>query len=275
MEDLLVVGGLIVGTWLLLLWLSIIVWVYRDIRERTRDIGLQVLAVFVVMMFFPGFNIPGLALYLMMRPRESLEEAYSRSLEEEALLREIGDEGLCPSCRRFVERSWRVCPFCQTQLKDMCHDCQQLLSFNWVVCPFCTAERKTVTRGLAPMPPPAVATASRQEAAARAASATPDGEASTRTPARAASAATEEETSTRTPARAASAATEEETSTRTPARAASATSEEEASTRTPARGSTPAKTESEDEAPESPSTRDGRRSQPPEQAKPAPSRTSR
>jgi RNA polymerase subunit RPABC4/transcription elongation factor Spt4 len=274
MEDLLVVGGLIVGTWLLLLWLSIIVWVYRDIRERTRDIGLQVLAVFIVMMFFPGFNIPGLALYLMMRPRESLEEAYSRSLEEEALLREIGDEGLCPSCRRFVERSWRVCPFCQTQLKDICHDCQQLLSFNWVVCPFCTAERKTVTRGLAPMPPPAVATASRQEAAARAASATPDGEASTRTPAGAASTATEEEASTRTSARAASAATEEEASTRTPARA-SAMAEDGASTKTPARGSTAAKTENEDEAPESSSARDGRRSQPPEQAKPAPSRTSR
>jgi len=165
MTDLLVVGGLIAGTWLLLLWLSIIVWVYRDIRERTRDLGLQVLAVFVVMMFFPGFNIPGLALYLMMRPRESLEEAYSRSLEEEALLREIGDEGLCPSCRRFVERTWRVCPFCQTQLKDICGECEQLLSFNWVVCPHCTAERKSALRTLTPMPPPAVVTASRQVAA--------------------------------------------------------------------------------------------------------------
>jgi hypothetical protein len=163
MEDLLVVGGLVVGTWLLLLWLSIIVWVYRDIRDRTRDLGLQVLAVFIVMMFFPGFNIPGLALYLMMRPRETLEEAYSRSLEEEALLREIGDEGLCPSCRRFVERTWRVCPFCQTQLKDMCSDCQQLLSFNWVVCPYCTAERKAALLTMTPMPPPAVITASRQE----------------------------------------------------------------------------------------------------------------
>ena len=168
MTDLLVVGGLIAGTWLLLLWLSIIVWVYRDIRDRTRDLGLQVLAVFVAMMFFPGFNIPGLALYLMMRPRESLEEAYSRSLEEEALLREIGDEGLCPSCRRFVERMWRVCPFCQTQLKDICGDCEQLLSFNWVACPYCTAERKAALRTLTPMPPPAVVTASRQEEAARA-----------------------------------------------------------------------------------------------------------
>jgi RNA polymerase subunit RPABC4/transcription elongation factor Spt4 len=225
MEDLLVVAGLVAGTWLLLLWLSIIVWVYRDIRERTRDIGLQVLAVFVAMMFFPGFNVPGLALYLMMRPRETLEEAYSRSLEEEALLREIGDEGLCPSCRRFVERSWRVCPFCQTQLKDVCHDCEQLLSFNWVVCPFCTAERKTVTRGVAAMPPPAVATAQRQEAAARAASAAPD---------------------------------------------------EERPGRSPARASTPTNVESAEETPGTARARDGRSSQPkPEDAKPAPSRTSR
>src|SRR3989304_4720979 len=97
-----VLGGLVGGVWALLLWLSIIVWVYRDIRDRTRDLALQVLAVFVVLMFFPGFNLPGLALYLMLRPRETLEEAYARSLEEEALLREIGDEGMCPSCRRFV-----------------------------------------------------------------------------------------------------------------------------------------------------------------------------
>ncbi len=142
MEGYAILGGLVGVVWLLLLWLSIIVWVYRDIRDRTRDLGLQVLAVFMVMMFFPGFNIPGLALYLMMRPRETLEEAYARSLEEEALLREIGDEGVCPSCRRYVERMWKACPFCQTQLKDTCESCSQLLSFTWVVCPFCGTQRK-------------------------------------------------------------------------------------------------------------------------------------
>ena len=152
MEDIGILAGLIAGVWALLLWLSIIVWVYRDIRERTRDLGLQVLAVFVVMMFFPGFNIPGLALYLMLRPRESLEESYARSLEEEALLREIGDEGMCPSCRRFVEQGWRICPFCATQLKDICVKCEQLLSFNWVACPYCATER----RGVAEPPPPRV-----------------------------------------------------------------------------------------------------------------------
>lgn len=154
MEDLGILAGLIAGVWAILLWLSIIVWVYRDIRERTRDLGLQVLAVFVVMMFFPGFNIPGLALYLMLRPRETLEESYGRSLEEEALLREIGDEGMCPSCRRFVERGWRLCPFCATQLKDVCVKCSQLLSFNWVACPFCGTERRGygVPEPLPPVP---------------------------------------------------------------------------------------------------------------------------
>jgi RNA polymerase subunit RPABC4/transcription elongation factor Spt4 len=138
-----VLGGLVVGVWALLLWLSIIVWVYRDIRDRTRDVGLQVLAVFVAMVFFPGFNVPGLALYLMLRPRDTLEDAYARSLEEEALLREIGDEGLCPSCRRFSEKNWRTCPFCQTQLKDVCMQCNQLLSFNWVACPYCGTQRRS------------------------------------------------------------------------------------------------------------------------------------
>jgi RNA polymerase subunit RPABC4/transcription elongation factor Spt4 len=153
MQDIGILAALIAGVWGLLLWLSIIVWVYRDIRERTRDLGLQVLAVFVVLIFFPVFNIPGLALYLMLRPRETLEEAYARSLEEEALLREIGDEGMCPSCRRFVERSWRICPFCATQLKDICSRCEQLLSFNWVACPYCGTERRGMN---VPEPAPAV-----------------------------------------------------------------------------------------------------------------------
>jgi RNA polymerase subunit RPABC4/transcription elongation factor Spt4 len=167
-----ILGGLIAGVWALLLWLSIIVWVYRDIRDRTRDLGLQVLAVFVVMMFFPGFNIPGLALYLMLRPRETLEEAYARSLEEEALLREIGDEGMCPSCRRFVERTWRICPFCATQLKDICQKCEQLLSFNWVSCPYCATERRgygftqpapVLTPTPAPVSTPAAAPAAKDQ----------------------------------------------------------------------------------------------------------------
>src|SRR3989304_4820271 len=119
-EQLAVLAGVVGGVWALLLWLSIVVWVYRDIRDRTRDSSLQVLSVFVVLMFFPGFNVPGLALYLMLRPRDTLEEAYARSLEEEALLRALGDEGSCPSCRRLTEKDFQASLSFQTQLKPMC-----------------------------------------------------------------------------------------------------------------------------------------------------------
>ena len=140
-EQLAVLAGVVGGIWAILLWLSIVVWVYRDVRERTRDSSLQLLSVFVALIFFPGFNVPGLALYLMLRPRDTLEEAYARSLEEEALLRELGDEGACPSCRRLTDKEFQYCPSCQTQLKDQCTKCERLLSFSWVACPYCGSAR--------------------------------------------------------------------------------------------------------------------------------------
>ncbi len=140
-EQLAVLAAIIGGVWALMLWISIVVWVYRDVRDRSRDSSLQALSVFIVLMFFPGFNIPGLVLYLMLRPRDTLEEAYARSLEEEALLRELGDEGACPSCRRLTDKEFHFCPSCQTQLKDQCAKCERLLSFSWVACPYCGTAR--------------------------------------------------------------------------------------------------------------------------------------
>ena len=149
-QQLAVLAGVVGGVWALLLWLSIVVWVYRDIRDRTRDSSLQVLSLFVSLMFFPGFSVPGLALYLMLRPRDTLEEAYARSLEEEALLRELGDEGSCPSCRRLTDKDFQYCPACQTQLKDACAKCERLLSFSWVACPYCGTTRPGATSAAHP-----------------------------------------------------------------------------------------------------------------------------
>ena len=112
-------------------------------------------------MFFPGFNIPGLALYLILRPRDTLEEAYARSLEEEALLRELGDEGACPSCRRLTDKEFHFCPSCQTQLKDQCAKCERLLSFSRVARPYCNTTRP----GAAPSVKPSGAEASHAEEA--------------------------------------------------------------------------------------------------------------
>jgi RNA polymerase subunit RPABC4/transcription elongation factor Spt4 len=122
----------------LLLWLAMVVWTFRDIRERTRDPFAQVFSVLVVL----AFNFAGLLLYLIVRPRETLAEAYERSLEEEALLQELEDQRACPSCKRRVQEDFIMCPYCQFQLKEACAQCEKPLSHNWAVCPYCGAQRR-------------------------------------------------------------------------------------------------------------------------------------
>ncbi|NIW47440.1 MAG: zinc ribbon domain-containing protein, partial [Gammaproteobacteria bacterium] len=66
-------------------WISLVVWTFRDMRARSRDPFAQLLAA-VVVAILPG---AGLLVYLILRPPETLAEAYERALEEEALLQEI------------------------------------------------------------------------------------------------------------------------------------------------------------------------------------------
>jgi len=134
-------GSLLGGLWLFLVWLGIVLWVYRDIRDRTEDVALRVVSVLLVVLFFPGFNLPGLLIYLLVRPRESLDEAYSRSLEQEALLREVGEGAVCYECRQPVEREFLFCPYCRTRLREPCARCRRPLSLFWVICPYCGAPK--------------------------------------------------------------------------------------------------------------------------------------
>jgi RNA polymerase subunit RPABC4/transcription elongation factor Spt4 len=115
------------------LWISLIIWAYRDMRSRSRDVFAQVLAALVVTVL----NIPGLLVYLILRPHETLAEQYERALEEEALLQEIEDKRVCPGCGHPIKESWRICPYCHTKLKKQCQHCGELLDLPWTICPYC------------------------------------------------------------------------------------------------------------------------------------------
>lgn len=118
-------------------WIAMVVWAYRDMRARTRDgIGQLFVAVMVGVLF-----IPGLLIYLLIRPRETLSEAYERSLEEEALLQEIEEKPTCPGCGQRVHDEWQACPHCHTRLKKPCYHCNNLLDLNWELCPYCAHEQ--------------------------------------------------------------------------------------------------------------------------------------
>lgn len=117
------------------LWLSLVVWTWRDIRSRTRDALMRVLGVLVVVLLF----LPGGLVYLIIRPPRTLEEEYQHSLEEEALLQSLEEIPLCPGCGRRTEKEWVVCPDCQTRLKKRCHKCDQIMELPWNLCPYCAA----------------------------------------------------------------------------------------------------------------------------------------
>ena len=124
--------------WFVLLWLTLVLWTYHDIRARSRNIFTHFLSILIVLVFF----LPGIALYLIFRPRSTLEDIYQQTLEEEALLQSIEEKPACPGCNRKVKEDWVICPSCNTTLRKKCTVCAKLMELPWNVCPYCA----TLTR---------------------------------------------------------------------------------------------------------------------------------
>jgi predicted RNA-binding Zn-ribbon protein involved in translation (DUF1610 family) len=120
------------------LWISLIIWTYRDVQQRTTDRLARILAILLTALL----NLPGLLLYLLLRPPQTLEEAYQRSLEEEVLLQTLEAQPECPGCGRQVSSEWMLCPNCHTHLKKRCPSCARLLELAWDVCPYCGWEER-------------------------------------------------------------------------------------------------------------------------------------
>ena len=121
------------GAFIIALWLSLIIWTFKDSRSRSRDVFSILLATLMVVIFGPL----GLLLYFLLRPNTTLAELYERSLEEEALLQDLEERPRCSGCSRQVHESWILCPDCHTTLKKVCSHCENKLELVWTVCPFC------------------------------------------------------------------------------------------------------------------------------------------
>lgn len=121
------------AAFVVIFWVALIFWTWRDVRSRTQDTILQITATLLVAVF----NLGGLFIYLIVRPRQTLAELYERQLEEESLLAEMTERQTCPTCHYRVEGDFQVCPSCGTKLRRPCPRCEHLLELKWNVCPYC------------------------------------------------------------------------------------------------------------------------------------------
>jgi hypothetical protein len=133
--------------YLIALWFALAAWTFRDIEARSRSVFTQVFSTLLVVLFF----VPGLLLYLILRPKETLDQAFQRALEEEYLLQDLDDLPLCPGCQRTVDPEFVLCPHCQTALRGPCPACSRLVDLRWDVCPYCSVP---VDRAALSAPPP-------------------------------------------------------------------------------------------------------------------------
>ncbi len=133
LSQVLEVAALCFGAFMAAFSISLVVWTFRDIRSRTHDLFFQLLSVLLVLVF----NVLGLFLYLILRPKETLAERYERALAEEALLQDIEERLVCPACGMRVDPDSLLCPTCHTRLKKACPTCGRLLHLRWNICPYC------------------------------------------------------------------------------------------------------------------------------------------
>jgi RNA polymerase subunit RPABC4/transcription elongation factor Spt4 len=145
------IAGVIVaalGAFLFAFWIAMGIWTFHDIRQRTRDWLVIILAVALVLIF----PLIGLILYMMIRPKATLADVYDRALEEEALLRELEQTAACHNCGVPVKEGWVYCPNCHNQLQHSCPTCGNFVRNEWEICVYCGSAQQRMAPQISAAP---------------------------------------------------------------------------------------------------------------------------
>ena len=112
-------GVTLIPILLLILWIAVTIWVYRDAERRGMSGVLWALLVFVG-------NLVGLLIYLIVR--------------NDSVPVRVGAENTkpCPSCAKPVQPKFAFCPHCGARLQAVCPACKESVASNWKVCPHCS-----------------------------------------------------------------------------------------------------------------------------------------
>ncbi|MCE5203155.1 MAG: zinc ribbon domain-containing protein [Coriobacteriales bacterium] len=114
---------------------ALVFWTWRDANRRGAMPWFWALVVVL-------FNVAGWAIYMVVRPPESLEDARERELEIRAREAELAREDpVCPACLKPVDNDFLICPSCMKKLKKECISCGRPLKLDWSVCPYCKTKQ--------------------------------------------------------------------------------------------------------------------------------------
>ncbi|MFC2165040.1 zinc ribbon domain-containing protein [Acidobacteriota bacterium] len=102
----------------LIIWICVIVWVYRDAEHRGMNGVLWALLVFLG-------NLVGLLIYLILRSDSA------RTSREEPPLQN------CPKCQNSVSAGFAYCPHCGSPMQNVCSACGKKIEESWKACPYC------------------------------------------------------------------------------------------------------------------------------------------
>ncbi len=130
-----------------IVWIAIVIWVTKDIINRTNNILYQIFSIFTVLLWTPLWIV----VYLLIRPSKTLFEKYyeEASIEEEVDLSEFEEENItkpvspasekhiCQKCLFEIQSDYKFCPNCSTALKKDCMGCWKEIKPEWKVCPYC------------------------------------------------------------------------------------------------------------------------------------------
>lgn len=117
-----------------IIWAAFIIWVIKDITNRTSNILVQTLSIFLILFFTPLFGLP---IYLLIRPRTSLFEQYYEQGETEEIVDDLEEFYHCPECNHRVSRDFKFCPKCSFGLTISCPSCKKRIHTDWALCPYC------------------------------------------------------------------------------------------------------------------------------------------
>ncbi|MBI2356585.1 zinc ribbon domain-containing protein [Candidatus Dojkabacteria bacterium] len=136
------------GFLFIVFWFVVAAWAWFDCAERSEKVYVRILVTLLVLFG----NIPGLIIYLILRPKITIQDQYWSDLERRYLMYETAELQDCDKCGTMLQPGFVYCPNCKNEIKVKCSNCGVNIDKKWKNCPFCgdvnTAVVTTVVRNV-------------------------------------------------------------------------------------------------------------------------------